>query len=130
MHDKKIRLIALCGIVLCLFAVAIGAFGAHAFKDILISNQRQDVFDLANRYQFYHGLALMLIAALFGRTESPPKLGLIGSLMLLGTLVFSGSLYLLSLLNLSWLGAVTPIGGVMLISAWGLLAKRSLRLNE
>lgn len=130
MHDKKIRLIALCGIVLCLFAVAIGAFGAHAFKDILISNQRQDVFDLANRYQFYHGLALMLIAALFGRTESPPKLGLIGSLMLLGTLVFSGSLYLLSLLNLSWLGAVTPIGGVMLIIAWGLLAKRSLRLNE
>lgn len=130
MHDKKIRLIALCGIVLCLFAVAIGAFGAHAFKDILISNQRQDVFDLANRYQFYHGLALMLIAALFGRTESPPKLGLIGSLMLLGTLVFSGSLYLLSLLNLSWLGAVTPIGGVMLIIAWGLLAKRSLQLNE
>ena len=130
MHDKQIRLIALCGIVLCLLAVAIGAFGAHAFKELLISNQRQDVFDLANRYQFYHGLGLMLIAALFGRTESPPKLGLIGSLMLLGTLVFSGSLYMLSLLNLSWLGAVTPIGGVMLISAWGLLAKRSLRFNE
>ena len=130
MHDKQIRLIALCGIVLCLLAVAIGAFGAHAFKELLISNQGQDVFDLANRYQFYHGLGLMLIAALFGRTESPPKLGLIGSLMLLGTLVFSGSLYMLSLLNLSWLGAVTPIGGVMLISAWGLLAKRSLRFNE
>lgn len=124
MHDKQIRSIALCGAVLCLLAVAIGAFGAHAFKELLINNQRQDVFDLANRYQFYHGLALILIAALFGRTSSSPKLGLISSLMLIGALVFCCSLYLLALLNLTWLGAVTPIGGALLIVAWGLLVKK------
>ena len=124
MHDKQIRLIALCGALLCLLAVAIGAFGAHAFKEVLISNQREAVFDLANRYQFYHGLALLLIAALFGRLTTPPKLALVGGLMFVGTLVFCCSLYILALLNLAWLGAVTPIGGTLLILAWGLLLKK------
>ena len=126
MNDKRLRLIAFSGAVLCLLAVLIGAFGAHAFKEVLVANQRQGVFDLANRYQFYHGLALMLIAALFANSPVKPKLGLSSGLMVLGTFVFCGSLYLLSLLNLAWLGAVTPIGGVLLIIAWVLLAKTLL----
>lgn len=129
MKDKQIRLIALSGVVLCLLAVAIGAFGAHAFKELLISNQRQDVFDLANRYQFYHGLALILIAALFNGFRPPPKLAMIGGLMFLGTLIFCLSLYLLALLNLNFLGAITPVGGTLLIVAWGLLIVRILGIN-
>lgn len=122
MYSKQLRTIALLGTLLCLTAVAIGAFGAHAFKEVLIAHQREDVFDLANRYQFYHGLALILIAALFGGVQRKPNLSMISGLMFVGSLVFSASLYLLALLNLSWLGAVTPIGGTLLIASWGLLA--------
>jgi len=130
MIDKQIRLIALCGMVLCLFAVAIGAFGAHAFKELLVANQRLGVFELANRYQFYHGLALILIAVLFSSVATKPKLGLVTGLMLLGTLVFCASLYLLALLNLSWLGAITPIGGTLLIAAWIVLITKVFKLNH
>lgn len=116
--------------VLCLFAVAIGAFGAHAFKELLVANQRLGVFELANRYQFYHGLALILIAVLFSSVATKPKLGLVTGLMLLGTLVFCASLYLLALLNLSWLGAITPIGGTLLIAAWIVLITKVFKLNH
>lgn len=129
MKNRQLRVTAFLGATLCLLAVAIGAFGAHAFKDVLIANQRQDVFDLANRYQFYHGLALMLVAALFGNTPSKSKLAIISGLMFLGTIVFCSSLYLLALLNFTWLGAVTPIGGVLLIISWALLAIKILRFR-
>lgn len=123
MIDKQLKTIAFLGAILCLLAVAIGAFGAHAFKDILVANQKEGVYDLANRYQFYHGLALILIAALFSRTNAKPEptLKALGLLMFLGTLLFSGSLYLLALFNITWLGAITPIGGVLLLFAWALL---------
>lgn len=123
MIDKQLKTIAFLGAFLCLIAVAIGAFGAHAFKDILVANQKEGVYDLANRYQFYHGLALILIAALFSRTNAKPEptLKALGLLMFLGTLLFSGSLYLLALFNITWLGAITPIGGFLLLFAWALL---------
>ena len=127
MNHKRTRLIALFGTILCLLAVAIGAFGAHAFKEILLANQRQDVFDLANRYQFYHGLALIILAALFSNGDEKPKLDLIFILMFVGILIFCCSLYLLALLNMPWLGAITPIGGALLIAAWALLAMRILK---
>ncbi|MBL4674278.1 MAG: DUF423 domain-containing protein [Arenicella sp.] len=127
MIDKQLQTIAFFGTLLCLLAVLIGAFGAHAFKDILVANQKEAVYDLANRYQFYHGLALILIAALFNhagassRSNTRPTLKVLGVLMFLGSLIFSGSLYLLALLNITWLGAITPIGGLLLLIAWALL---------
>jgi len=130
MSDNKIKLIALCGIILCLTAVAIGAFGAHAFKPLLIVNQKLDVFNLANRYQFYHGLALIAVAALFANSDMSPELDWPIRLMLIGTIVFCVSLYLLALLNVAWLGAVTPIGGTLLIVAWGLLAIKLLKFKS
>ena len=130
MIDKQVKTMALCGALLCFFGVAIGAFGAHAFKDILVANQREAVYDLANRYQFYHGLALILIAALFKGSGEKPSLKILGVLMVLGSLMFSGSLYLLALLNLTWLGAVTPIGGLLLLLAWGLLLVKIVALGR
>ncbi len=127
MQEKPIKLAALSGVVICLLAVAIGAFGAHALKDVLVINQREEVFDLANRYQFFHGLALMLVAALFRGTQPINGLNLIARLMVSGTIIFCLSLYLLALLNISWLGAVTPIGGVLLLFAWVLLLMRLLK---
>lgn len=107
---------ALVGAIFCLLAVAIGAFGAHALRDLLDANQRQDVFELANRYQFYHGLALLGIAALY--KDSRHSLKLLLWFMTLGVIIFSGSLYALALSNLAWLGAITPVGGLLLITAW------------
>lgn len=114
------RRIAIIGILVCLAAVAIGAFGAHALSDLLKANQREAVFDLANRYQFYHGLGIIALACLGQLFNLNLKIASV--LMLVGTIIFSGSLYLLATLNIPWLGAITPIGGVLLISAWGLAA--------
>lgn len=127
MKSKEIRSIAFAGIILCFLAVIIGAFGAHALSGLLELNQRVDVFELANRYQFYHGIAMIALAALFKDNHGDAGLAPLGLLMFFGTLVFSGSLYLLALLDVGWLGAVTPIGGVILLFAWALLSIKVLR---
>ena len=104
------------GSFLCLMAVVIGAFGAHALSDLLVANDRVETFELANRYQFYHGLGLMLISV--ARINTGRISRFCNAFMFAGTLVFCGSLYLLCLTNASWLGAITPIGGLLLVVAW------------
>lgn len=121
MNTIRHKNIAICGAVLCLLAVTIGAFGAHALKDILVVNQRQSTFELANRYQFYHGLALLIIAALFQAVDQQSHLKVVSILMTVGTVIFSTSLYILAISNITWLGAITPIGGTLMIGGWGLL---------
>ena len=116
--NREMKLLACLGAVICLLGVLIGAFGAHALSDLLSANQREDVFDLANRYQFYHGLAMLALAAVFSRQPQQFSLKWLTVLFTTGTLVFSGSLYLLALTDISWLGALTPIGGVLLLAAW------------
>ena len=127
---REIKLLACLGAVVCLLSVLIGAFGAHALSDLLRLNQREDVFDLANRYQFYHGLAMLALASIF--SLQPQKTGIkwISILFTTGTLVFSGSLYLLALTNTSWLGALTTIGGVLLLFAWLLSVFKIRSIDE
>lgn len=127
MKSKEIRSIAFAGGMLCFLAVVIGAFGAHALSELLELNQRVDVFELANRYQFYHGIAMIALAALFKGNRDDAGLASLGLLMFVGTLIFSGSLYLLAILNVGWLGAVTPIGGVILVFAWALFSIKVLK---
>ncbi len=101
-------------------AVMIGAFGAHALKDILASNQRTDTFELAVKYQFYHTFALLMVGILLFYT--PHKLlHYAGYSFLAGILIFSGSLYILALTGITRWGAVTPFGGLALIAGWVLL---------
>ena len=95
-------------------------------SDLLRANQREDVFDLANRYQFYHGLAMLALAAIFSRQPQQLSLKWLSVLFATGISVFSGSLYILALTGISWLGALTPIGGVLLLAAW-LLSVLKLR---
>jgi len=97
-------------------AVAAGAFGAHALRDAL-EPARLAVFETAARYQMIHALAVLALEA-HGRER--PALHRASVLMLLGTVLFSGSLYVLALSGLRWLGAVTPLGGLTWIIAWGL----------
>lgn len=106
-------------------AVGLGAFAAHGLKSRLSTEQLQ-TFDTGVRYQFYHTLALLAVAWLSTRTQHP-ALPVSGYAFMVGILLFSGSLYLLatrSLLGLegwTWLGPVTPLGGLAFIAGWLLL---------
>lgn len=103
-------------------SVAAGAFGAHALRD-KISERSLEIFDTGTRYQMYHALALLLVAILLSRIESPPStLIASGWLFILGIAIFSGSLYALSLTGIKSLGAITPLGGAAFIAGWGALA--------
>ncbi|MDE3224077.1 MAG: DUF423 domain-containing protein [Nitrospirota bacterium] len=120
------------GAVLAGLGVAAGAFGAHGLK-ALLSVEMLAVFETAVRYQVYHALALMLTGILLDRSvasEGRTSLRLAGRLFLAGVLLFSGSLYLLALSEIRWLGAITPIGGFCFIAGWGVLAWAANRKNR
>ena len=102
--------------------VAIGAFGAHALHDALVRAGRLDTFETAVRYQFYHVLALLAIGALWAARPDLAALGTTGWLWLGGILVFSGSLYALCFTGITKLGAVAPVGGLLLLAGWLSLA--------
>ncbi len=98
------------GAILAGIAVGLGAFGAHALRGTL-SPEDLVTFETGVRYQMYHALALLAVAWALGRWDTV-LLEWAGWLFLLGTLVFSGSLYILVLTGQRWLGAVTPLGGL------------------
>ncbi len=101
-------------------SVIIGAFGAHALQATLESQGRIDTFETAVKYQFYHTLALLLIGLLMFRVQDK-LLDYSALSMMGGILIFSGSLYILCLSGIRWLGAVTPLGGLLFIVGWVLL---------
>ena len=114
------RTFAAAGALSALVAVAAGAFGAHALRTRLAPDMLA-VFETATRYQMYHALGLLAVA--WAVTRWPVgSVRAAGWLFIAGTVVFSGSLYLLSLTGTRWLGAITPIGGVLLIVGWGAFA--------
>ena len=103
------------------FAVAAGAFGAHALQGIY-SPERMAVHGTAVQYHFWHSLALLALGA-FWRAEGPTRwLAVTAACWVAGIVLFSGSLYLLSATQIRWLGFVTPVGGVLLLTGWLLLA--------
>ena len=102
-------------------AVLIGAFGAHALKAKL-SEPMMTVFHTANQYHFYHTLGMLLIGVLAFQFPEMQGLNRAAFLMGMGILVFSGSLYLLALTEIKWLGAITPMGGLCFIAGWAVLA--------
>ncbi len=104
-----------------LLAVAFGAFGAHALRNRL-DTYAMDIFETAVQYQFYHSLALLCVGLLALHQPGMALLKSSGWLFVVGIVIFSGSLYLLSLSGLRWLGAVTPVGGLALIAGWACLA--------
>jgi uncharacterized membrane protein YgdD (TMEM256/DUF423 family) len=111
----------LIGALLAALAVALGAFGAHALKAMLLAAGRYETYQTAVQYHFYHALGLIALGAL-GQLFPERRLAVAGWLMLLGCLLFSGSLYVLCFTGATWLGAVTPLGGLAFIGAWGWLA--------
>jgi uncharacterized membrane protein YgdD (TMEM256/DUF423 family) len=114
------RFSLLSGALFGLLGVALGAFGAHALKPVLVETGRLDTFELAVRYQFYHALAL-LVNGIMGHFVHSAKLKYAAISFVTGILFFSGSLFVLSLTGIGVLGAITPIGGFMLIIGWAFM---------
>ena len=119
------RWIFAVGSALAGVGVVFGAFGAHALKASL-SPKMLATFETGVRYQMYHGLGLLALAWAVSRWPER-RLMPAAWLLLAGTVVFSGSLYLLVLTGARWFGAITPFGGVLLIAGWSLVAWRLIR---
>ena len=106
-------------------AVAAGAFGSHGLR-AHVAPEMLAVFETGARYQMYHALALIAVAWVAGR-DAARSVRVAGVAFVVGTLLFSGSLYLLALTGIRWLGAITPLGGVAFLVGWGCLAWSALR---
>jgi uncharacterized membrane protein YgdD (TMEM256/DUF423 family) len=120
-----ITLAALSGML----AVVLGAFGAHALKARL-DDYALGVFETAVQYHFYHSFALLAVGLI---AMSQPQITLLktsGWLFIIGMPIFSGSLYLLSITGVKWLGAITPLGGLCFIAGWACLAAAAWQLLD
>ena len=112
----------LFGAISMFLSVALGAFGAHGLKGT-ISDYSLAVYETGVHYQMIHGLAILLVAVLMGQwNTSSSLLGAANWAFLIGTFLFSGSLYLLAITGVRALGAITPFGGIAFLTGWFLLA--------
>jgi uncharacterized membrane protein YgdD (TMEM256/DUF423 family) len=122
MTDMSTRRTLLAGALLGGLGVAAGAFGAHVLKDALGAG-RLGWWNTAVQYQMCHAVALLALAAL-----PVPRRGLAAALLAWGTIIFAGTLYIMALTGLRWLGAVTPVGGLLMIAGWAVLAWSAWRI--
>ncbi|MEK0442087.1 MAG: hypothetical protein RL403_1065 [Bacteroidota bacterium] len=120
------RILQLAGLSGAL-AVGLGAFGAHSLEALLIQNGRLDTFQTAVNYHFYHTLALLGIGILAALKPNWNGISFTAWCLVLGIIIFSGSLYALSLSGITWLGAITPLGGLAFILSWSSLAYLSYK---
>ena len=110
------------GAILAGLSVAFGAFASHALKTRL-DDRALSIFETGARYQMYHALALILVSLLLSRAELGQSwLTASGTAFIAGVMLFSGSLYALSLSGVKWLGAVAPLGGAAFLIGWTCLA--------
>ncbi|MFC6332653.1 DUF423 domain-containing protein [Paenibacillus septentrionalis] len=115
-------------------AIAFGAFGAHGLKEMVSERMLQN-FETGVRYQMYSALGIMIIALaskLIGNSaaSSEKKLAVGALLITIGTCIFSGSLYIMALTGATVLGAITPIGGVLMITGWIIVITRILKFKD
>src|SRR5215467_10665509 len=114
------RTFLLIGSVLGFLGVAFGAFGAHALRSRLSADMLA-VFETAVRYQMYHTFAILIVAAAIGRIGDAAWLVIAGWFFVAGIVLFSGSLYALTLTGIGMLGAITPVGGLLFLIGWACL---------
>lgn len=119
--------VLLSAAVLGAVGVALGAFGAHGLR-ARVTPERLAVWQTATEYHLLHVLALLGVALWLRVAPGTPGLAIAAWSFIFGILVFSGSLYALVLSDLRWLGAITPLGGLLFIAGWLALAWAALRL--
>ncbi len=108
------------GAINAFLSVALGAFGAHALEG-KISAKYIETWNTGVQYQMFHAIGILIIGVMLGNLAPSSLLSWSGWLMLIGTILFSGSLYVLSLSGIKVLGAITPLGGVSFLAAWVLM---------
>lgn len=123
---KSAKLAITAGVLLAFLSVCLGAFAAHGLKDVF-NDYQLGIFETAVRYQMYHALALILLGIFAVITRS--TVNKTACVFIVGIVVFSGSLYALAALQISRLGAITPIGGLCLLVAWLSFFVKALRLK-
>ena len=114
------------GAIFAMTGVILGAFGAHALEKTLTAREMADVWKTAVSYQMWHALALILLGVL----GSSIRIKTSTIFLSLGILLFSGSLYWLSLDGLRWLGPITPLGGLLMIAGWVSLIVSAMRKSS
>lgn len=120
------KTIAFSGFLMAI-AIALGAFGAHALKDIL-SPERLQTWETAVQYQAWNSLGIILVV-ITGKTFSV-DVKPVTILIFFGVFIFSGSLYTLCLTDFSWFGAITPVGGILFIAGWSLFGWKLFSLKN
>lgn len=126
MVDNNVKLFLTIGCIMMALAIAIGAFGAHGLKSIVEANLLK-TYNTGVEYHFYNTLGLFAACFVMFLKPKSKKAVVASWLILIGTIIFSFSLYFLVILNIPVLGAITPIGGTLLIVAWILLALAILK---
>jgi uncharacterized membrane protein YgdD (TMEM256/DUF423 family) len=115
------KLFLLLGSIAMALAVSLGAFGAHGLKE-KISSDMLEIFQTGVTYHFYHALGLLAVGFLAQQLPDNSMIKWAGWLMVAGIIIFSGSLYTLSISGIRWLGAITPLGGLCFIASWLIFA--------
>lgn len=115
------KVFIIAGAINAFLAVALGAFGAHGLADKL-EPKYLDIWKTGVSYEMYHALGLLAVGMLLGKAANSGLFTWSGWLMLIGIILFSGSLYVLSLTKISIIGIITPFGGVAFLAAWILMA--------
>lgn len=126
MGETMFKLFIIIGSLNMLVSVALGAFGAHGLKSKL-SEDMLAVYQTGVHYHMVHALGILLIAALSLKLPTSPLVNLSGWLLFVGIILFSGSLYALSISGIRILGAITPFGGVAFLIGWLLLAYAAIK---
>jgi uncharacterized membrane protein YgdD (TMEM256/DUF423 family) len=114
------KLFIIIGAINAFLSVALGAFGAHGLEG-RVEPKYLEIWKTGVTYQMFHATGLLIIGVLLGKLPATALLSWSGWLMLIGIILFSGSLYVLTLTKISVLGAITPLGGVAFLAAWVLL---------
>jgi len=126
-YSRVGRWVLVVGAGFAMFAVVIGAFAAHGLKHVL-DTYHLGLFETAVRYQMYHAIALLIVGVISTIPQFSLRwLKLAAFGFILGIALFSGSLYLLALSGIKWLGAITPLGGVAFIFGWMALIVAALK---
>jgi uncharacterized membrane protein YgdD (TMEM256/DUF423 family) len=121
------RWVLVAGAGFAMLAVMIGAFAAHGLKQVL-DTYSLGLFETASRYQMYHAIGLLIVAVISTIPQFSPRwLKFAAFAFILGIVLFSGSLYLLALSGIKWLGAITPLGGVAFLFGWLALIVAALK---
>lgn len=121
------KVFLILGALNALLSVALGAFGAHGLEGKL-SERMMDIYRKAVQYHMMHSLGLIFVALLTERLSGTSLINWAGWIMLAGTIIFSGSLYVLSMTGISALGAITPIGGIAFLISWFLIVLAAIKV--